>query len=58
MVVSRLHMKTLYVVIINYWLKKLHYVKSVQIRSFSWSVFYPAFGSISPYSVRMQTNTD
>ena len=29
MVVSRLHMKTLYVVIINYWLKKLHYVKSV-----------------------------
>ena len=31
---------------------KLHYAKSVQIRSFFWS------GSISPYSVRMQENTD
>ena len=42
----------------------LHCVKSVQIRSFFWSVFacirteYGEIRSISPYSVRMRENTD
>ena len=41
-----------------------HYVKSVQIRSFFWSVFsrirteYGKILRISPYSVRIQENTD
>ena len=41
-----------------------HCVKSVQIRSFFWSVFsrirteYGEIRSISPYSVRMRENTD
>ena len=41
-----------------------HYVKSVQIRSFFWSVFsrirteYGEMRSISPYSVWMRENTD
>ena len=41
-----------------------HYVKSVQIRSFSWSVFpciRTEYGDLlrkSPYSVRIQENTD
>ena len=42
----------------------LHYVKSVPIRSFFWSVFsrirteYGEIRSISPYSVQMRENTD
>ena len=42
----------------------IHCVKSVQIRSFFWSVFfrirteYGEIRSISPYSVRMRENTD
>ena len=41
-----------------------HCVKSVQIRTFFWSVFprirteYGEIRSISPYSVRMRENTD
>ena len=41
-----------------------HYMKSVQIRIFFWSVFfhirteYGEMRSISPYSVRMRENTD
>ena len=41
-----------------------HYVKSIQIRSFFWSVFscirseYGEILRISPYSVRIQGNTD
>ena len=44
--------------------KYLHYVKSVQIRSFFWSIFsriwteYGEILPISPYSVRMRENTD
>ena len=46
--------------------KRLHCVKSVQIRSFFWSVFSrfrTEYGemrspSISPYSVRMRENAD
>ena len=49
------------------WLSKIingHCVKSVQIRSFFWSVFsrirteYEEILRISPYSVRMRENTD
>ena len=42
----------------------VHYVKSVQIRSFFWSLFsrirteYGEIRSISPYSVRMRENAD
>ena len=45
-------------------LLKVHYVKSVQIRSFFWSVFsgirteYEDLLRKSPYSVRMRENTD
>ena len=45
-----------------YWLS--HGVKSVQIRSYFWSVFscirteYGEIQSISPYSVRIRENTD
>ena len=35
-----------------------HCVKSVQIRSFFWSVFSRIWTIISPYSVRMRENTD
>ena len=44
--------------------RKIHCVKSVQIRSFFWSVFsclrteYRDLRSKSPYSVRIQENTD
>ena len=44
--------------------KDWHSVKSVQIRSFCWSVFshirteYREIRSISPYSVRMRENAD
>ena len=44
--------------------KRSHYVKSVQIRSFSWSVFsrirteYWEILGISPYSLRMRENMD
>ena len=43
---------------------KAHYVKTVQMRSFFWSVFsgtrteYGKIRSISPYAVRMWGNTD
>ena len=36
----------------------VHCVKSVQIRSFFWSVFSRIWTIISPYSVRMRENTD
>ena len=45
-------------------LSGFHCMKSVQIRSFSWSVFsrirteYGKIRSMSPYSVRMRENTD
>ena len=45
-------------------LEKIHCVKSVQIRSFFWSVFsriraeYGEILCISPYSVQMRENTD
>ena len=45
-------------------LMKNHSVKSVQVRSFSWSVFsrirteYREMRSILPYSVQMRENTD
>ena len=40
--------------------KKLHCVKSVQIRIFFFGPYFPLFGlnSKSPYSVRIQENTD
>ena len=44
--------------------KTLHYVKCVQARNFFWSIFsrirteYGEILLISPYSVRMQENTD
>ena len=46
------------------WIYIIHYVKSVQIRSFFWSIFsriqaqYREILCISPYSVRMRENTD
>ena len=43
------------------YLESVHWVKSVQIRSFLWSVFsriHPRIRSISPYSVRMRENTE
>ena len=49
----------------NCWINRLyHSVKSVQIRSFFWSVFsnirteYGEIPCISPYSVQMRENTD
>ena len=35
-----------------------NYMKSVQMRSFFWSIFSPFFHGVSLYSVRMRENTD
>ena len=37
---------------------QIHYVKSVQIRSFFWSVFSRNRTGISPYSLQVRENTD